>query len=97
MKPIEKIIYFESGNGIQTLSLRASFAATFAEMDSVTGQIFLLDENFLRFFFKAAMAVRPIKCNDFGVSYGCKNIFRVEPIHMFVWNLYFIHRTDFPD
>lgn len=41
-----------------TLSLRRS-AVLAAAMDSVTGQIFLLDENFLRFRLRAAMAVKP--------------------------------------
>lgn len=34
-----------------------------AAIDSVTGQIFLLDENFLRFRLRAAMAVRPERAN----------------------------------
>lgn len=45
-------------NQKDTLSLSIS-AALAAATDSVTGQIFLLDENFLRFRFRAAMAVSP--------------------------------------
>lgn len=44
----------------KTLSFNKSTALA-ADIDSVTGQIFLLDENFLRFFFKAAIAVRPTR------------------------------------
>lgn len=44
----------------KTLSFNKSTALAAADIDSLTGQIFLLDENFLRFFFKAAIAVRPV-------------------------------------
>lgn len=56
------------------MSFNAASTPLAVDMDSLTGQIFLLDENFLRFFFKAAMAVRPVdliqNITNFALSIG---------------------------